>query len=249
MRSADRGFILLFVFLLLQGCSRNSGAGANEQATALIDQGRNADAVQTLSFQMSQNPTPKTRLVLASALAGRNGLYLAGFTDFARVIVAQSRETNANGGVAKLNIQAGLIFTALNSAPTVTTGFADILYAIEILNVPDLPTGGFLYRALLKLVVFKHRFNGQYRLKPTRDCQITPRSLDEWLVNVERDLQEILKDSLLSLVNPDKKAELEATQKKISEINQDIRESLVPELGKPLIKMPFILKLNYLECM
>lgn len=218
---------------------------------SLIDQGRFDDAVLLLTDQMNQNPeNPKTRVLLASALAAKSGIVLTDFAGFIRFMLSRAdMKKNKDEGLSeKMAAQVELIFDSLKTVPDLIQGLDDILYAIEILNIPNLTSGGFLYRALLKLVVFKNRFNGEYRMQPTSNCMIKPRALDFWLMSVEMEIQSILTDTQLSLGQPKKKEKIQRLQTKLAEVNKDVRESLEPELGKPLIKMPFILKKNYVEC-
>ncbi len=253
---APKIFLILMTSVFVSGCHKtttNPSIIYNEKNRALIDQKHFDEAIDSLSDHLLTSPQDMdSRVLLASALAGRSGINLRDFTGFARLIIASGAESAKLNDdfdpIEKLKWEINLVFKVIDSIPSPTQGPDDVLTAIDVLNVQGLSHGRYLYRAILKLVVFKYNFNHKYHMQVFETCRVKPRALDNWYKNVEADFQDILGDVQLSQFDPNQKSKIEVMKKQIADINKGIRESLGEHLDDNSVKLPTIIKPVYPEC-
>lgn len=227
-----------------------------DENRARIEQGRYSEAIDSLNGHLRQFPNDEeARLLLASAFAGRAGIKLRDFSNFARLILSNGAGSPRANGVddasAQLEWEIGFVFTLMNSIPEPingNAGIADITAAVDVLNGQSLSPGRYLYRAVLKLVIFKYNFDHKYHLKIYSPCQVRPKSLRKWFTQVELDLQDLISDVLLSRTDAEEKQKLQTFKIQLAEASEGIKSGLDDYMSDPLVKLPRILKKAYPEC-
>ena len=238
------------------GCSSSDPsqrAGSNEHAQSLIDQGLYNEAINSLSEKVSQSPEDiEARVTLASALAGRAGISVLSFVPFAQTLV-QGEEVRKALDLNELELfswQIDYVFGAINALPDLTSSeqAEDIRRAIEVLDVFGLSTGAFLYRATLKLVIFKYNIMNSYRFEVNSSCHVRPSDLMTWFENVGGDLDNIMLDIGLSASTLEQMTKIQAAQQDIVRVNQRLQQVIRNNLDRPLVNMPRFFNKLYTGC-
>lgn len=194
-----------------------------EVAMELLAQGRNDEAIQLMDERLSNNPRDmRARRLLANAYAARAGIYLADFTDFARLLIETSNEVDA-----LLDRQGGLLSQLKgrgDDQSRIVMAFARIMRAtlridglmrsFEFLPVPHTPEqwrdlqaaitvldgepryrgGPALYRALLRISFFKYDLHDRYDFSHLRKCSMNVRKLARQVDDIRVDVSRILRD-------------------------------------------------------
>src|SRR5262249_466522 len=152
--------------------------------------------------QVQANPgDERARIQLASALAAKHGIVMTKFANFARVLIDwknnSSADTGAPGSFAAMKAMAGQndgVIKDVQALPAIKTQdeLNDIGYAIYMLDGVKLNAGGYYYRALLKLVLYKHNLEKVWVLNSTPDCDVLPEDLKQWVQNMSTNLNDII---------------------------------------------------------
>lgn len=246
---------VLLLGVSLVGCQGTppSEGTIHDQNRARIEQGRYEDAIQSLSIHIQKYPKDdEARLLLASAYAARSGIQLRDFSGFAQLVLKGIDESPRVNGVDNASAQAEweiqFVFRLIESIPEPANGIHDIIQAVRALNVSTLLPNRYMYRAVLKLIIFKYNFGRKYHMKIYNTCQVKPHALRRWYIDIERDLQDIISDVLSSRRNADEIEKLRKFKETLAETAQGINAGLDDYMSQPFVKLPGVLKKAYPEC-
>lgn len=251
--------IVVFASVITIGCSSNNSdknGVENERAQSLIDQSLYNEAIFTLSARVQQYPNDeRSRILLASAFAAKHGIILTSFVDFARALLESNKpaqnEPGGLNGMQKMTMQIDIIVRAIHALPELTTQEAvnDIYQAVFVLQNIHSSSGAFLYRALLKLVLFKFDLENTFRMQTTPSCEVTPAVLRQWFQRVDGSLIGIVRDIALGSKDPAQKEKLANAEIQIQDVYRGMDEGLnSAQPAAKLLKMPKILKRVYPTC-
>lgn len=190
--------------------SAHAQTPAVERALFLIDQQLFDEAIFTLARDLQIFPNnPRARILLASAYAARNGIVLVRFTAIAKnlSVLANAAPPAGEGGPTPLE----LIMAAFQQIPVLTTPQAldDINQAVAVLDGPGIQRGALLFRAILKIVIFKFNYLNGNLIRPETGCKIDPREYQQWMMGLEAQLQSAVSDVQQGMADPKIKAQIE----------------------------------------
>jgi len=214
-------------------------------------------AIQNLIARVNQDPYDgQARIFLASALAAKNGLVLSRFMGFARILINwndRPKSSADSGSLKELSAQIDMIINAIHAVPEINgeQAVSDLHLAVDVLQVQGVQfsLGEYLYRALLKLVIFKYDLNNTFRLKTTASCQVAPAAMIQWLQNVDSSLTGVLQDVALATKEPKKKEKLTDLEQQIQDIFKEMEKgTAATDPATTLIDMPQILQKIYPTC-
>ena len=244
----------LLVVGLAAGCANKREAEKSrsdvDRATFLIDQGQYSEAIFSLSEKLKAEPEhQKARLLLASAYAGRAGLKFLDFKLFASQVTSWnghddpklfSSKNKILQSVAQTIWQIQRFSQAFETvpAPSSKTGIGDIRKALAILDESGrLSDGPSLYRALLRVVVFKYDIVTRYDLIPQGGCAIDIPQLVRWFADVGAELELMMTDYAYSIRNLEQR---EKTLKSVGSIRKtalDAQQLLSGAQGLPAMNI------------
>jgi tetratricopeptide (TPR) repeat protein len=242
------GFFLLVGLSGLLGCNSesnqpNARIDELERADELINQKQFSEAIFVLESRLKANPKEiRARVLLASAYAGRSGIELRSFNDFARELEKWSQidtlwpaeqDFSAESATARAAVsavlQAHLVIRAFAALPVLSSphAAADLTMALQILDEAGPLRGGpSLYRALLRVVQFKQNLRHEMRpnMVPNNAvCVIATSDLAQWVALVTSAMRKIAADVANGLAAPEAKkralellAQIDALEKNLA---------------------------------
>ena len=184
-------------------------------AQSLINQGNDSEAIFILTKVVKDTPQNlNARTMLASAYAHRGGMILLRYKNFAAEILKWDKSKDyglLNSGdpvvsaLSKTLWHIQLVIRAFDSIPVSgsPSSYDDLKQALQVLDEGGRLTGGpSIYRALLRLTIFKHDLSTKYRLQKTADCQIQKDQIVHWLESIHDDLENLITDVAYGMANP-----------------------------------------------
>jgi hypothetical protein len=247
------GALILLGSILSVGCMNHpsdDGTNTNTQSLSYIDQGMYDKAIISLQMRLKDFPSDtKTRMLLASTLAAKNGIILIEFSDFANTLMTSNQKSSAVPSAHPLRTKIDMIFDALDEVPEPKYGIKDMNTAVEAIDVENLSTGGYVYRALLKLVIIKYNLHHMFLLETSPGCTVEPQALNQWFLYFKMATTDLLGDIRLSKIDKKERKQVRKTQIKVGLIIDDIVDSLEPHLEDEYVKLPNILRKLYPQCM
>ena len=221
--------IALSGLMLPTGCVEDkSDRPSTANIETVIDQGRYDEAIYVLNSQLTRpQADTKSRLLLASAYAGRAGVKMREFMQVARTWTDAASETELATEKTMTSLFEGMrrqaksrtekdlvsLFEGLYRNTIIITkavvGFSqipaltdtnqlqDIQRAVETLQSPDIMGGGALYRGLLRLIIFKNDIIVRKDQAFLQSCQLDVERLRLYLDQTQRALLEIMADFAL----------------------------------------------------
>ena len=257
-----QGWVLPAVALVLltsaTGCmSQHHSGDGNEvgHAESLINQGNDSEAIFILTPYVREHPKDlNARVTLASAYADRGGMRLLRFKNFAAEILKWDKSKdygllNSNDPVISALSQTlwhiQLVLRAFDAIPSAgsPTSYDDLKQALQVLEDGGRLTGGpSIYRALLRLTIFKHDLSTKYRLQKTADCQIQKDQIVQWLESIHSDLENLITDVAYGMSNPttredtlnvatDVRKQISIAIEFVSKISKETDLGALPSLG------------------
>lgn len=244
----------LLIVGIAAGCANKREAEKSrsdiDRAVYLIDQGQFSEAIYALTEKLKEEPEHvHARLLLASAYAGRAGLKFLDFKLFASQVTSWnghddpklfSSKNKILQSVAQTIWQVQRFSQAFETvpAPTSKTGIDDIRKGLAILDdAGRLQDGPSLYRALLRVVVFKYDIVSRYDLIPQGGCAIDIPQLMRWFTDVGNELELMMTDYAYSIRNPDQRAKTLKSVGAIQKTAQDAQKLLAGAQGVPAMNI------------
>ena len=199
--------ILIFLFSAASAYAQTSIA---DRGLYLIDHGLYDEAIFTLGREVEINPgNVKARILLASSFAAKNGIVVTRFTAIAKDILKITKTPPPRGGTAPSPLE--LVMMAFERIPALPTpqAVADIQQAIAALDGPGIQRGALLFRATLKVVLFKFNYYNSNLIRPETGCKIDAKEYEKWMLGLEAQLQSAVTDVQNGMANPKIKAQIE----------------------------------------
>ncbi len=233
---------LCLVFGLVACSNRHETSETRDEmarASYLIDQGQYSEAIYILNEKLKAEPGhPKARVLLASAYAGRAGLKFIQYKDFASAVLTW--DTNGSNAlaasrdpvirtIAQTIWQIQVVLRAFDAvpAPTEKNGYDDLRTALEILDEGGrLYEGASLYRALIRIVVFKQDLVTRYQLRAENGCYIEIPQLARWFETIERELSMLMTDYAYSMKDGEKRKGTLSMVAQMRRSGEDVRRTL-----------------------
>lgn len=204
------------------GCtvSTSDGEKADEvtRANQLIDKKQYSEAIYVLTERLKRSPADsRARVLLASAYAARAGIRLANYGNFAATIdkwnklselLDDGMEENLLQVVGKAFLRIQIVVKAFDALPVPSTseGISDLGAALSVLDEGgELKGGPSLYRALLRVTLFKQQLKTVYRPRFAPACRISTRDLTAWLSAIAGQVGKIVDDVGGGLADPESK--------------------------------------------
>jgi hypothetical protein len=202
----------LVMLVTSTGCSRSENGGKRtsdelSRANFLIDKKQYSEAIYILNSRLERNPQDqKTRVLLASAYSGRAGLSMASFAVFAHEVdkwrqIDELLPVVDDGSwiqtVAKISFRLQVSLRAFDALPILSLpeAVADLDLALKTLDgAGRIFAGMSIFRALVRVVYFKHQLVSQYRPKLLPACKIASGELTTWLTSVSTEVGKIVDD-------------------------------------------------------
>ena len=211
--------LIAFALLMMAGCAnkRESEKSRSEidRAASLIDQAQYSEAIYVLNTAVKKTPgDQRARLLLASAYSARAGLRFLDFRKFAAQVQSWSSSdeptlfTTRNRvlqSVVRIIWQVQRFSQAFETvpAPSSVGGYDDLRSALAVLEEAGELTGGAsLYRALVRVVIFKHDINERYGIVPINGCGVDLPKLIRWFTEVGEELERMMTDYAFSQKDP-----------------------------------------------
>lgn len=245
---------LAVLVFLASGCANKREAEKSrsdiDRATYLIDQGQFSEAIYTLTEKLKEEPQhSQARLLLASAYAGRAGLRFLDFKLFAAQVQSWnghddpklfSSKNKVLQSVAQTIWQIQRFSQAFDTvpAPTSRTGIDDIRKGLAALDEAGrLYAGPSLYRALLRVVVFKYDMTNRYDLLPEGGCGIDIPQLVRWFADVGQELELMMTDYAYSIRDEGSRAKTLKSVGTIRKTARDAQQLLAGAQGQPAVSI------------
>ena len=195
-----------------------------DQATEHIENRNFEYAISLMTDVLRGNSQDhRARVILASAHAARAGIYLSSYSSLIQELIdsedkqkSHKRATNALsdlqaqtesedqkkvlGWVIDANKAIAHVATFLNAfekVPTVNTKeqFEDLKQAIRVLSKdPTLKGGALIYRAFLRVVLFRYHLENHYRFSEITRCDIGSPELKKKLQQLKKEVNMVLMD-------------------------------------------------------
>lgn len=267
-RIGSWAYALCFISLTLVwgGCdSRPEPVVGDEEvrrAGYLIEQKQYSEAIYVLSDRIRHQPEDKrARLILASAYAARAGISLSSYSSFASElakwkkiddILPESDDKGFVQSVAKAAVRVQLMVRAFQAIPSPASLAAaeDARMALRTLDEAGTLAGGpSLYRALLRIIVFKQDVFLINTPKIERGCLANPDEVSTWLQALLGSLEAIFRDVSHGLEDPEAKSVAQDFAVKMREIIQAIDPARLHSHKKAvLLQLPPSLKMMLGPC-
>lgn len=214
-----RSAVALAMALTLNGCANKKESEKSrsevERAASLIDQAQYSEAIYILNNKLKTDTRDqRARLLLASAYSARGGLKFLDFRRFASQVSSWSSQDEPTLFTARNRVLQSVVriiwqvqrfsqaFETVPAPPDVR-GYEDLRSALMVLDEAGELTGGAsLYRALLRVVIFKHDVNERYGIVPINGCGIDLPQLMRWFTEVGAELERMMTDYAFSLKDP-----------------------------------------------
>jgi hypothetical protein len=208
--------------MLLPQCSSTTASedGGDEitRANYLIEQKQYSEAIFILDDRIKKQPADtRARVLIASAYAGRAGIKLSSYSDFAAELskwgqVDELLSPDDDGSllqtVGKAALRIQLILKAFDALPTASgpEGLNDIKAGLSALDqAAEIHGGPAIYRALLRVAVFKQSLHTVYKPNFLAGCRISPPELAKWFSTVGGDIEKIVNDVSAGVADPETK--------------------------------------------
>ena len=247
--------ILAFVFALtLVSCSKSkSSNGENDdvkRAAYLIDQHQYSEAIYVLEARLKTDPDyDRARLLLASAYVARAGVKFTDFTGFAKQVLNWNPSSNDQlfptkdkvlRTVASTIWQIQILMRAFQTIPVPSspTGYDDIETGLQILvDGGELHGGPSLYRALLRVVIFKRDLGTKYQIIPTSGCGFDVANLVESFSSLDQQLELIMTDYAFAQKTDEQRAKTMATVTQIHKAAANVNAYLARSQSDATVMM------------
>jgi hypothetical protein len=250
-------FIFLLSFVFQSACTSGRPAAedvtANDRALALIDERNYEQAIQLLKLELEKNPAnSETRILLASALAGKNGVVMTRFTQLARTLI-EKNQTQPAANSKKwqgLEWQLKLARSAFEGIPTLRNGeaYQDLTTALQVLIESADSPGIHLFRAILRLVIFKYEITHPYKLEFHEGCMVDIKPLHAWFNKVTSNLQSLVADLLGGVKDQKSQDDLEKLYAKIMKARESIEDTFAMFDENGVTDAPKIIRKFYGAC-
>ena len=252
-------FVLVAIVAVQSGCNGSKPAEdvtSNDRALSLIDQKNYNDAIVLLNKRLETNPQDnEARLLLASALAGKNGIIMTRFIQLAKTLIGkgQSRPLEGSSKWQALEWQIKFARSAFEGIPELNShSYSELHYALQVLRDGVSSPGSYLFRAILRLGVFKYEVTHPYKLRINSDCTVSLKPLHLWFNVVSSSLHTLVGDLYVAAQDQRTKEDLERLQLKIYNVHQDVQKKFA-ELNEDTselesIELPHAVKRFYSIC-
>lgn len=266
IRSGVYGALLIGAALGLLGCDSRPepvvGDDEIARASYLIEQKQYSEAIYILSERTRHYPNDKrARVILASAYAARAGISLSSYVNFARElakwgkvdqILPEENDGDFLQSIAKASVRVQLMYRAFDSipAPSSLAAMEDIQKAYTALvEAGELSGGPSLYRALVRIMVFKQDLFLKNRPRIERGCMAYPKEISKWLKSFLISLEAIFIDVGNGFTEPELRKKADEMTTKFREIISDIDPAkMYLEISNEPVALPPALKMLLGQC-
>lgn len=196
---------------ILVACSSSKESAMSDdelgRASYLIDHRQYSEAIYILGDRIRRNSgDTKARILLASAYAARAGLSFTSYSDFAaelgkwqRVdeLLPTDNDSFILQGLAKALVRLQLVIRAFQAVPVPpdVSSATDIRTGLQtLIDAGTLHGGASLYRALLRIVIFKQATVIEARPSVEKGCLARVGDIAVWIKKMGGDLEMIFQD-------------------------------------------------------
>ncbi len=209
-----------------------------DEATQHIEDGNFEYAIALMADILKDNPlNQRARVIMASAYAARGGIYLNSYVELIKELINTDSRQRANkrASQALLDLQSQTesedqkkvlgwlvdankalahisnFLNAFEQVPSLATleDYKSVREAVRILSEDQSLHGGpLIYRAFLRVVLFKHHLENHYRFSEVTKCHLGSPELKKKIGQLKVEVNHVLMDLSNGIQDPKKSARL-----------------------------------------